>query len=451
MGTGIDMYTFTQEQDLNSFDKFVEDNNGSYLQTSRWINVKKAWSSKLYSGFCNGKRILTCVVLIRKLPLVGHIWYISCGPVCDYKNEKLIKEFSQFISKEMRKNKAAFAIIDPLIPLRINGGDCQEGLNAHKLLTGCGYKLNKNIETYTYKHPVQVMINLLDDNGNKLSGEEILKRCEKGVRYSVRIGPKRGLVAERYTYDDIKNNPLIMQDFMSVMDETSDRNNFVDRESDYLMNLIETFKDETDITLVYYDKELDEQLENDRQKKKKELLLKLETAPQKKIKSIKNDIEVIDKNTVSYTQRVSETAEYPPNAKIPVAGGLTLRFCGVGSCLFGGTKNIIRNNTRSSHFLNYLRICESIEEGCRLHDLGYVLVKNPEITSKGTLGKLVPTDNFVGISDFKMSFGSDYYEFIGEYILISNKFKFFLYSKLMPRVKKIKMRIVKLIRRLKEK
>lgn len=441
------MYNFKQEIDVDSFDKFVEENKGTYLQTARWTNVKKAWDSKLYSGFCDDKRVLTCLVLIRNLPLAGHIWYISCGPVCDYKNEELFKEFSDFLSKEMKENKATCAIIDPLIPLRINGVKCQEGLDAHNLFLKCGYNLNSNIETYTYKHPVQVMINLLDDNGDKLTGNQILKHCDKGVRYSVRIGQKRGLVAHRYTYDEIKDNPLIMQDFISVMDETSDRNNFVDRDFDYNMNLVGNFKDYTDITLVYYDKKLDEKLENDRQKEKQALIEKLETAPQKKIKSIKNDIEAIDKNTVSYLQRVKETANYPENAQIPVAGGLTIRFAGVASCLFGGTKNIIRNNTRSSHYLNYLRICKSIEEDCSIHDLGYVLLKNPELTSDGTLGKLEPTDNFVGISEFKKSFGADYYEFVGEYILISHKFKYFLYSKLMPKVKKFKMRIVKFIRR----
>ena len=144
---------------------------------------------------------------------------------------------------------------------------------------------------------------------------------------------------------------------------------------------------------------------------------------------------------------MEETKDYPDDAIIPVAGGFTLRYGGVASCLFGGTRNIIRNNTRSSHYLNYLRICKSIECGCDYHDLGYVLVDSPELNSDGTLGEMKPNKDFVGINEFKLSFGADYMEFIGEYVLVGNKLKYYLYSNLMPKAKKIKMKIVKMIRR----
>lgn len=441
------MYEFKTENDLKAFDEFVLSNGGSFLQCSKWTKVKEAWSPKFYSGFCGDERVLTCLVLVRNLPAAGKIWYISCGAVSDYKNEQLQQEFSQFLKSEMKKEKATCAIIDPLIALRINGEDCKDGLDAHKLLTKCGYTLNQDIETYTYKHPVQLYLNLKDEDDKPIPKDKILKHCEKGVRYSVRIGTQRGLVAKTLSYKDIEENPLLMKEFMSVMHDTSDRNNFVERDTEYCTNLFKVFQDNADIMMVYYDKELDGKLEQERQIKKKELLKSLETAPQKKITGIKQEIESIDKNTISFEARMSETIEYPPNAKIPVAGGLTLRYAGVGSCLFGGTRNIVRNNTRSSHYLNYLRICKSIDEGCNIHDLGYVLVKTPELTKDGTLGKLEPADNFVGINEFKKSFGADYYEFIGEYVLVANDYKYWMYSKLMPKAKKAKMKLVKKLRR----
>jgi len=441
------MYEFKTENDLKAFDEFVLANGGSFLQCSQWPKVKGAWKPRFYSGFCDSERVLTCLVLMRKLPAAGAVWYISCGAVSDYKNEQLQKEFADFLKSEMKKAKATCAIVDPLIALRINGEDCKDGFYAHEMLTKCGYELNADIETYTYKHPVQLFLKLKDENGQVIPGDKILKHCEKGVRYSVRIGTQRGLVAHTYTYDDIEKNPQIMKDFMSVMHDTSDRNDFVERDSEYCHNLISVFKDNTDITIVYYDKEIDRNLEEERQAKKQVAIKALETAPEKKIRGLKDEIESIDKNTQSFEARMEETKEYQQDAKIPVAGGLTLRYAGVGSCLFGGTRNIVRNNTRSSHYLNYLRICKSIEDGCNIHDLGYVLVKTPEITEQGTLGKLEPTDNFVGICDFKKSFGSDYFEFIGEYILVGNRFKYFLYSKLMPKAKKLKMKFVKIIRK----
>ena len=441
------MYDFRIETDLTAFDNFVKANKGSYLQCSKWPEVKLSWGSRFYSGFFGEERVLTCLVLSRVLPVAGEIWYIPCGPLCDYKNEGLQKEFTEFIKAEMKKSGATCLVTDPLIPLRISGETQEDGVNAHKLLASCGYSLNPKIETYTYKHPVQTYIPLRDADGNIIPSDKILKNCEKGVRYSVRIGTTRGLESKLYTYEDVKKNPQIMDEFMSVMQDTSNRNDFVSRDGDYCKNLMEKFEDSSDIIIVYYNKKKDCELENERQAKKQELLTALETAPEKKIKGIKGDIDAIDSNTKNFEIRMDETKDYPDDAIIPVAGGFTLRYGGVASCLFGGTKNIIRNNTRSSHYLNFLRICKSIECGCDYHDLGYVLVDSPEINSDGTLGEMKPNKDFVGINEFKLSFGADYMEFIGEYVLVGNKLKYYLYSNLMPKAKKLKMKLVKLIRR----
>ena len=441
------MFQFKIETDTVAFDKFVCDNKGSYLQCSRWPKVKESWDSLLYSGFNGDERVLTCMVLCRKMPGAGCVWYIPCGAVCDYSNVELQNEFLEFIKKESKKAKATCLIIDPLTPLRISGETVEDGIQEHNLFTQQGFKLNKNIDSYTYKHPVQTYIHLLDNEGKQIPADKILKDCEKGVRYSVRIGTTRGLESKTYLYEDIEKNPSIMDEFMSVMDDTSNRNDFLQRNGDYVKYLMSIFDDCCDITMVYYNKAKDMEMEQERQNKKQELLALLETAPEKKIKGIKNDIEAIDNNTKAFNTRMEETKDYPDDAIIPVAGGFTLRYAGVASCLFGGTKNIIRNNTRSSHYLNYLRICKSIETGCHIHDLGYVMVNDPEINPDGTLGKMEPRENFVGINDFKMSFGAKYYEFIGEYIFVNNKMKYYLYSNLMPKAKHMTMKILMSIKK----
>ena len=441
------MFQFKIETDTVAFDKFVYDNKGSYLQCSRWPKVKESWDSKLYSGFDGDKRVLTCMVLCRKMPGAGCVWYIPCGAVCDYSNVELQNKFLEFIKKESKKAKATCLIIDPLTPLRINGETVEDGIQEHNLFIKQGFNLNKNIDSYTYKHPVQTYIHLLDNEGKQIPADKILKDCEKGVRYSVRIGTTRGLESKTYLYEDVEKNPSIMDEFMSVMDDTSNRNDFLQRNGDYVKYLMSIFDDCCDITMVYYNKAKDMEMEKERQNKKQELLTLLETAPEKKIKGIKNDIEAIDNNTKAFNTRMEETKDYPDDAIIPVAGGFTLRYAGVASCLFGGTKNIIRNNTRSSHYLNYLRICKSIETGCHIHDLGYVMVNDPEINPDGTLGKMEPRENFVGINDFKMSFGAKYYEFIGEYIFVNNKMKYYLYSNLMPKAKHLTMKILMSIKK----
>lgn len=440
------MYTFREETDLKAYDEFLEKNGGQYIQCSRWQNVKTTWKCRYYCGFEGEERVLAVLVMERNLPAAGKIWYGSGGAVCDYKNTELLKEFTEFMKKEVKKHGATAFIMDPGVSLRINGESKNEGTELHKTLLSLGYVLNPNIENYTYKQPVQLFIPLKDENGQSISADKILKKCDKGVRYSIRIGEQRGLVAESYTYEDVEKNPQIMEDFMGVMRDTSERDNFVERNGDYCTKLLKEFQGVSDLKLVYYDKEIDKKLQAERLKKKEEALSQMETAHEKKQRQLKEIIDSADKQTEHFEKRIKEADEFTSENRICVAGGLSIYYAGMGSCLFGGTRNVIRNNTRSSHYLNYLRLCESVKRGCDIHDLGYVIVKTPELQADGSLGELIPQDNFKGIYDFKKSFSADYHEFIGEYVLIGNKMKYFAYAKLMPTAKKAKIAVIKKLR-----
>ena len=440
------MYTFREETDLKAYDEFLEKNGGQYIQCSRWQNVKTTWKCRYYCGFEGEERVLAVLVMERNLPAAGKIWYGSGGAICDYKNTELLKEFTEFMKKEVKKNGATAFIMDPGVSLRVNGESKNEGTELHKTLLSLGYVLNPNIENYTYKQPVQLFIPLKDENGNTIPADKILKKCDKGVRYSIRIGEQRGLVAKSYTYEDVEKNPQIMEDFMGVMRDTSERDNFVERNGDYCTKLLKEFQGVSDLKLVYYDKEIDKKLQAERLKKKEEALAQMETAHEKKQRQLKEIIDSADKQTEHFEKRIKEAEEFTSENRICVAGGLSIYYAGMGSCLFGGTRNVIRNNTRSSHYLNYLRLCESVNRGCDIHDLGYVIVKTPELQADGSLGELIPQDNFKGIYDFKKSFSADYHEFIGEYVLIGNKMKYFAYAKLMPTAKKAKIAVIKKLR-----
>lgn len=439
------MYTFKEETDLKAYDEFIENNGGQYIQCSRWQKVKTTWKCKFYCGFEGEKRVLAVLVMERSLPAAGKIWYAPAGAVCDYDNDELIKEFTDFMKELVKKNGITAFIMDPPISLRINGETQEKGVQMHKKLTNLGYVLNSNIPNYTYKQPVQLFVEL-KENGISLAPEKILKKCDKGVRYSIRLGEQRGLVAKTFTYADIEKDPSIIDDFMGVMRDTSERDNFVERDGDYCAKLLREFEGVSDLKIVYYDKELDRKLQAERLAKKEEALSQLEGAHEKKARQLNEIISSVDKQTEHFEKRIAEAEEYTSENRIAVAGGLSIYYAGMGSCLFGGTRNVIRNNTRSSHYLNYLRLCESINRGCDVHDLGYVIVNTPELNEDGTLGELVPADNFKGIYDFKKSFSSDYHEFIGEYVIVGNKMKYFAYAQLMPKAKKAKIAIIKKLR-----
>ncbi|MCM1544162.1 MAG: aminoacyltransferase [Ruminococcus sp.] len=440
------MYTFKEETDLQAYDAFIEQNGGQYIQCSRWQKVKTTWKCRYYSGFDGEKRVLAILIMERILPAAGKIWYGSGGAVCDYDNDELLSDFTSFIKEQVKQNGVTAFIMDPPVSLRINGETQERGVLMHKKLVDLGYTLNANLENYTYKQPVQLFIPLKDGE-TALAPEKILKKCDKGVRYSIRLGTQRGLVAKTFTYEDIKNDPSIMDDFMGVMRDTSERDSFVERNGDYCTKLLREFDGVSDLKLVYYDKELDRKLQAERLEKKADALAQLDGAHEKKARQLNEIITSVDKQTEHFEKRIAEADEFTSESRICVAGGLSIYYAGMGSCLFGGTRNVIRNNTRSSHYLNYLRLCESINRGCNIHDLGYVIVHSPELQQDGTLGELVPMDNFKGIYDFKKSFSADYHEFIGEYVIVGNKMKYFAYASLMPKAKKAKIKAIKLLRK----
>lgn len=445
--TGVFMYyTFKEESDLAAFDSFIEQNGGWYIQSSRWQKVKTTWNCRFFSGFCGGERVLAVLVMERTLPAAGKIWYGSGGAVCDYTNRELLQQFTVFIQSKMKESGATAFIMDPPVSLRINGVAQPEGILTHKMLTDLGYQLNHNLENYTYKPPVSLFIEL-NENGQRLTADKILKKCDKGVRYSIRLGTQRGLQALSFTYQDVKNNPKIMDDFISVMRDTSERDSFVERNGEYCTKLLREFDGFSDLKLIYYSKSLDRKLQEERLKKKQDAIAQLDGAHEKKARQLKEIIDSVDKQTEHYEKRKAEADTFTDEDEICVAGGLSIYYAKMGSCLFGGTRNVLRNSTRSSHYLNYLRLCESISRGCDIHDLGYVIVKSPKLNADGTLGELVATDNFKGIYDFKKSFSADYHEFIGEYVLVGNKIKYAAYASLMPKAKKAKIKLIKAIRK----
>ena len=429
------MVTFREENDLAAFEAFVLSHGGIYMQSAKWAQVKLEWNARFYSGFRGGERCLTALVMERHVPGAGKIWYCPAGAVCDYADAALLREFAAFMQAEMKKHRATALFFDPCVELRVNGEKQPGGKAAHDALTAAGFRLNPNASNCLYKAPVQLMLSLKKEDGSAKTPAELLKGFEKGVRYSVRIGENRGLTEEIYTIEDVERDPSLLQAFADVMRDTSGRNDFVERGSEYEKRLLSVFGPEgMDLMLIYYDKKKDADGQAARLARRAELAAALPTAPEKKRRGITEEIESIDKQTAHYEERVAAAAK-EAGERICVAGGMTSNYNGMRSCLFGGARDLLRNNLRASHFFNFRRICRSIELGASVHDLGYVLLKDVPPDADGTLGPCVPNEEFEGICAFKKSFSADYVEYIGEYVLVHNQALYFSYTHLIEKAR----------------
>lgn len=201
------MFEFKKTENTEEFDAFVENSHEtSFMQTSRWIPLKPTWKPHMFTGYEDGKVVLTALILERSMPVAGKLWYSPSGFIADYENRELVSAFSAFIKAQMKKERVTAYIADPQIVKRITGEDVPETCAKEQNLVNAGFVCNDDRDNYTYQPPMTVAVRLKTDE-NTYTAEKLLKTFEKGVRYSVRIGSKRGLVTEQYRYSDLCENP----------------------------------------------------------------------------------------------------------------------------------------------------------------------------------------------------------------------------------------------------
>ena len=404
------MYNFEKTENYEVFNSFAEEHGGSVYQTSMWASVKNAWKPYYYMGYKDGKTVLSCLCLERKIPAAGKLWYCPDGFVCDYKNRDLINEFSSFVKSEMKKYGVFAFACDPLIIKKINGETVENFSEDISVFADAGFKVD-GVENFYTVQPSTTINVLLTEGSERISEERLLKKCEKGVRNGVKLGRSGGIKCEAYTIEDIDRDPAISDEFFSVMTETSDRVSFIQREKSYYINMLRSLGKYGVIDMLYYD-------------------IKGE-------KARAESGEMTEKELERFNSAVKELESYGISAdseKIYVACGLTSYFGSTSICLYGGTRNVLRNTFRPTHLLNWTRICRSMERGCQIHDMGRI-----------TGDAYDESNPLYGLCRYKQSYAGTVTEYCGDIYLINNRFGFILFTKGLPFAKKMKNTLLKKI------
>jgi len=402
------LYNFEKTENYDVFNSFAEEYGGSVYQTSMWASVKNVWKPYYYMGYENGKPVLSCLCLERNIPVAGKLWYCPDGFVCDYKNSELIKEFSSFMKTEMKKYGVFALACDPLIVKKINGETVENFSEGISVFKDAGFKVD-GVENFYTVQPSTTINVYLTEGSERFSEARLLKRCEKGVRHGVKLGREGGIKCESYTIEDIDRNPQIADEFFAVMTETSDRVSFIQREKTYYVNMLRSLGKYGVMDMLYYD-----------------------------IKGEKSRAEsgsMTDKELERFNSAMKELETFGVSSdteKIYVACGLTSYFGSTSICLYGGTRNVLRNIFRPTHLLNWIRICRSMERGCEIHDMGRI-----------TGDAYDESNPLYGLCRYKQSYAGTVTEYCGDVYLINNKFGFFLFTKGLPFAKKMKNTLLK--------
>ena len=101
--------------------------------------------------------------------------------------------------------------------------------------------------------------------------------------------------------------------------------------------------------------------------------------------------------------------------------------------LYAGNHNILSETyVNYATYYEHLKYCK--EQGLKIYD------------QFGTTGDLSKDNPRYGLHVFKKTFGGNYIEFMGEFDLVTNKFMYFVFTKLVPFYRKTVRNITKLKR-----
>ena len=418
--------SFEEINNLDEYEEFVLNNsNSNFMQSRYWGEVMR------YKNFIphyvvlkdNNKIVASALMLQKKLLGKYSYYYVPRGYVIDYDNFELIKIFTKYISEYARKNHGIFVKIDPdlkLHDLDLNGNVVGENNNFELLrfLGKIGYKHMGFFKSFVGAHGEQPRYTF------RLNLDRPWDEVYNGMHPTTRKILNKG---NQYNLDMYIGDVSDIDKFYQTMLETADREDMKKvLPIEYFKNYYEILNKHnmsdlyvvkvklSDLVKSYENKvnEIEENIKNTetlQNQKKRENLLKDLNSQFSKAKKELEDIKKIDKEEIILSSIM--TAKYKDKVWT----------------IHGGNSTLLRE--LNSNYLLYLKIIKDA------HDNGYKLIDFFGCSGEANPDKSNPT---FGIHNFKKRLGGEYTEFIGEFDLITNKFMYFTYKKLIPIYRKIK-------------
>ena len=115
--------------------------NGIFSQTKYWGKFRNLFRTEAFLGTKDGKTVLSC--MLYRLPIYCtpySVGYITRGFVCDWNNETLVREFTEYLREYSTKKKMIYIVLDPWADYKINF--CAPEKDLRQLLEQLGYRRN---------------------------------------------------------------------------------------------------------------------------------------------------------------------------------------------------------------------------------------------------------------------------------------------------------------------
>ena len=415
---------FVSELSKEEYEEFVRNNkNHHFMQSYDFGQIRKEKHFiPHYVGLKeDGKLVCAALLLEKKLIMKYTYFYSPRGYVIDFNNKDLVKTFTEELKKYAKKMKAIFIKIDPAIKLHNIDidGNVVDGLDNHPLvdyLKSLGYKhmgYNLGFENEQPRFTFRINMDKSWDEVYAAMHPTTKKILNKGNQYNLNV------------YIGNKND---MNDFYLTMIETAKREGIIQSPIEYYENFYEIFNKDN-LSDLYVVKVNMEELVKSFESKIENVNKEIEDLSDEKYKNkgkAQNKINDLN-NQVAKLKKDLEEIKKIDEKEVVLSSIITVKYGDKVWTVHGGNNSILMN-LNANYLLYYTIMKDAYDEGYKCMDcFGTCGIANPD------------KDNPIfGIHSFKKRLGGEYTEFIGEFDLITNKFMYTTYKKLIPLYRKIK-------------
>jgi len=410
---------------------------GHIFQSSRWATVKGHWETRYVGGYDDGGQlVLACVMLVRSI-LPARIVYIPRGPVCAYGDHSLLRGFIEYLTAYCRENRISFMILDPDVPVRINGIPEKTGEAAAQTLRRCGLKQKRTNGFEQIQAGSVYRIRWEHQGTSSGTCEKIFEGFDKKTRYNIRVARRRGLSVEICDRSALTADH--MDAFCRLMEQTGRRDHFIPRDRDYFLNMMERLYPNAKLFLVRYDPRLDLRRTREEMAALRETLTMHDARCEKNPAPDDKELakrEQITERLAGLRKRCERIAPMLNQGDIYLSGSIMAYWGDKSWYMYGASADYCRDTMP-----NYLMQWEMIRYGVRLGLNMYDL--------RGVPAAPDPDDPLYGLYRFKKGFGGDLEEFPGSFYLVRNHLIYWLYCAAFTRFKTVRSVSMRLFTRIK--
>lgn len=225
------MYEILSQENSEEYERFVEAHeNGSFMQSLLWANVKANWESEaVVSRGEHGEIRGACLVLVKKLPFCS-LLYAPRGPVCSCSDKEALADISEGIDALAKKYHAFAAICDPPV-------------FDDKELQGIGFSRKVTDDECLIQCRFNYILNV---SGKTL--DEIRAGFKPEYRNRISKAQRRGVWCEEICGESAIN---ALEDFYRLMIQTGKRDGFTVRSKEYFARFIRSLGDHARLFMCY--------------------------------------------------------------------------------------------------------------------------------------------------------------------------------------------------------